>query len=45
MVDRFVASYFPEDQLAIRDMDLEVHFIHRVVENGNNLGALVSLSI
>ncbi|HJT24440.1 MAG TPA: hypothetical protein VJ873_07670, partial [bacterium] len=37
----FVASYFPEDQLAIRDMDLEIHFIHRVVEGGKTLGALV----
>ncbi len=37
----FVASYFPEDQLAIRDMDLEIHFIHRVVEGGKSLGALV----
>lgn len=37
----FVASYFPEDELAIRDLDLEVHFIHRVVEGGKPLGALV----
>jgi hypothetical protein len=37
----FVSSYFPEDQLAIRDMDLEVHFIHRVMEGGKALGALV----
>lgn len=37
----FVSSYFPEDQLAIRDMDLEVHFIHRVIEGGKALGALV----
>lgn len=37
----FVASYFPEDQLAIRDMDLEIHFIHRVVEGGKTLGAMV----
>jgi hypothetical protein len=37
----FVASYFPEDQLAIRDMDLELHFVHRVVEGGKTLGALV----
>ena len=36
----FISSYFPEDQLAIRDMDLEVHFIHRVVEGGKTLGAL-----
>lgn len=37
----FVTSYFPEDQLAIRDMDLEVHFVHKVVEGGKVLGALV----
>ncbi len=37
----FVSSYFPEDQLAIRDVDLEVHFIHRAMEGGKTLGALV----
>src|SRR5207247_2222881 len=37
----FVSSYFPEDQLAIRDMDLEVHFVHKVIEGGKILGALV----
>lgn len=37
----FIASYFPEDQLAIRDMDLEVHFVHQVMEGGKPLGALV----
>ncbi len=37
----FIASYFPEDQLAIRDMDLEVHFVHQVIEAGKPLGALV----
>ena len=37
----FIASYFPEDQLAIRDMDLEVHFVHQVKEAGKLLGALV----
>ena len=37
----FVASYFPEDQLAIRDMDLEVHFIHKVIEDKKELGALI----
>ena len=37
----FVSAYFPEDQLAIRDMDLEIHFIHRIVEGGKTLGALV----
>ena len=37
----FIASYFPEDQLAIRDMDLEVHFVHQVIEQGKPLGALV----
>lgn len=37
----FISSYFPEDQLAIRDMDLEVHFVHKVMEGGKPLGALV----
>jgi hypothetical protein len=37
----FVSSYFPEDQLAIRDLDLEIHFIHKVVEGGKPLGAVV----
>jgi len=37
----FVGSYFPEDQLAIRDMELEVHFVHRVMEGKQPLGALV----
>jgi hypothetical protein len=37
----FVGSYFPEDRLAIRDMDLEVHFVHSVAESGKVLGALV----
>lgn len=37
----FIASYFPEDQLAIRDMDLEIHFVHQVMEGGKSLGALV----
>ncbi len=37
----FVTSYFPEDQLAIRDLDLEVHFVHKVIEGGKTLGALV----
>ncbi len=37
----FVANYFPDDQLAIRDMDLEIHFVHRVVDAGKTLGALV----
>src|SRR5579872_3849494 len=37
----FVSSYFPEDQLAIRDMDLEVHFVHKVIENKKELGALI----
>jgi hypothetical protein len=37
----FVASYFAEDELAIRDMELEVHFVHKVMENGKPLGALV----
>jgi hypothetical protein len=37
----FIASYFPEDQLAIRDMDLEVHFVHQVKDGGKLLGALI----
>jgi hypothetical protein len=37
----FVASYFPEDHLAIRDMELEVHFVHRVFEDKKPMGALV----
>lgn len=37
----FVSSYFPEDQLVVRDMDLEIHFVHKVVEGGKALGALV----
>lgn len=36
----FIRSYFPDDQLAIRDLDLEVHFIHQAVEGGKTLGAL-----
>lgn len=37
----FVNSYFPEDELILRDLDLEVHFVHRVIEGGKPLGALV----
>jgi hypothetical protein len=37
----FVTSFFPEDQLVVRDMDLEVHFVHKVIEGGKELGALV----
>ena len=37
----FVGSYFPEDELIVRDLDLEVHFVHRVLEGGKPLGALV----
>jgi hypothetical protein len=37
----YVASYFPEDELSIRDMDMEVHFIHQVMEAGKPLGGLV----
>ncbi len=37
----YVSSYFPEDQLAIRDMDMEIHFVHKVIEGGQTLGALV----
>jgi len=37
----FVASYFPEDQLAIEDVVTDIHFIHSVVEKGKSLGVLV----
>ncbi|HEY5039314.1 MAG TPA: hypothetical protein VIJ93_09610 [bacterium] len=37
----FVASYFPEDQLAMEDAMTDVHFIHTVVEGGKPLGALI----
>lgn len=37
----FVASYFPEDKLALEDALSDVHFIHLVVEGGKPLGALV----
>ena len=37
----FVASYFPKDRLVVRDMDLEVHFVHEVSEGGKPVGALV----
>ncbi|HVM33313.1 MAG TPA: hypothetical protein VMU88_09290 [bacterium] len=37
----FVGSYFPEDQLALEDAVTDVHFLHRVVEGGKPLGALV----
>lgn len=37
----FVTSFFPEDQLVVRDMDLEIHFVHKVVEGGKEIGALV----
>ena len=37
----FITSYFPEDQLIVRDLDLEVHFVHRVVDGGKPLGGLV----
>jgi hypothetical protein len=37
----YVASYFPEDRLVVRDLDLEVHFVHEVSEGGKPLGALV----
>lgn len=37
----FVNSYFPDDELILRDLDLEVHFVHRVIEGGKPLGALV----
>jgi hypothetical protein len=36
-----VTGRFPEDQLAIRDLEMEVHFVHRVMESGRPLGALV----
>jgi Fic family protein len=37
----FVASYFPEDQLALEDAGSDVHFIHMVRENGKLAGVLV----
>jgi len=37
----FVASYFPEDKLALEDALSDVHFIHLVVEGGKPQGALV----
>jgi hypothetical protein len=36
-----VASYFPEDQLAMEDQGHDIHFIQAVVENGKPLGVLV----
>ncbi len=38
---KFVASYFPEDKLALEDAMSDVHFIHLVAEGGKPLGALV----
>src|SRR6185369_14472469 len=38
---QFVASYFPEDQLAMEDAGSDVHFLHMVTEGGKRLGALV----
>jgi hypothetical protein len=38
---QFVASYFPEDQLAMEDAGSDVHFLHMVTEGGERLGALV----
>ncbi len=38
---QFVASYFPEDQLAMEDAGSDVHFLHMVAEGGKPLGALV----
>ncbi len=38
---QFVASYFPGDQLAMEDAGPDVHFIHKVVVEDKNLGALV----
>ncbi|HUO58168.1 MAG TPA: hypothetical protein VMV05_08320 [bacterium] len=37
----FVASYFPGDQLAIRDLDLEVHIVQTIIEEGKMIGSLV----
>jgi len=37
----FVSSYFPQDRLVVRDMDLDVHFVHEVSEAGKPIGALV----
>jgi len=38
---QFIASYFPEDQLAMEDAGPDVHFIHMAMEGGKPLGALV----
>jgi hypothetical protein len=37
----YVASYFPEDQLAMEDQGRDVHFLHVVLEQGKPLGVLV----
>ena len=37
----FIASYFPEDQLALEDAITDVHFLHTVIESGKPLGALI----
>jgi hypothetical protein len=37
----YVSSYFPQDRLVARDMDLDVHFVHEVSEGGKPIGALV----
>jgi hypothetical protein len=37
----YIASYFPDDRLAIEDAITDVQFIHAVTENGKPLGALI----
>jgi hypothetical protein len=37
----FIASYFPEDSLAVEDAGPDVHFLHTVTEGGKPCGALV----
>lgn len=37
----YVATYFPEDQLAMEDQGSDVHFLQVVVENGQPEGVLV----
>ncbi len=38
---QFISSYFPGDQLAIEDAGPDVHFIHKIIEDGKPIGALV----
>lgn len=37
----FIASYFPEDSLAVEDAGPDVHFLHTVTEDGKPRGALI----